>query len=170
MTDGSINRTQVNFNNFNRINQQTLFKNNEYMQSSSPPSSSLGLHSYMNNTQFNMMPLNNIINQSPKSNQNQIKSNHMNSQYSKQNNFNRNRFNNQIRNNNNKNDLIVNNLKSEENKQLFTNNYNKLQNQRPMNSISNQQNRQMVHSSTYNGINLNRIVLIFVKYFFYLFI
>ncbi len=43
-----------------------------------------------------------------------------------------NRFNNHIsiNGNNNKNDLMVDNPKSEENKQLFTNNYNKLQNQK----------------------------------------
>ena len=183
---------QISFNNsgFNNNRQSNLFKKNEYAQSSSPPmSSSLPLTpSYMSNNNFNLLPLNNIVNQSPKENTNITRTNNLmpyKQNENRANTFNnRNRFNNLNNNNNNynktyKNESLLSNpidgFKKQSNddmKHMYSTGYKFSQQNRPSHVLANQHRQHhsseshIVHSSTFNCISLLNFL---INFFFYLF-
>ncbi len=168
---------QIGFNNngFNH-RQSNLFKKNEYAQSSSPPmSSSLPLTSYMNNNNFSLMPLNNIVNQSSKDNTNMNRANNLISYKQNENRANmfnnRNRFNN-INNINSynpnkayKNESLLSNpvdgfkkQSNDEMKSMYSTGFKFSQQNRPSHVLTSQNRHHhtseshIVHSSTYNCI------------------
>lgn len=136
--------SQMNYNSFNRQTQQNVFKKPDTSLSTTQPTIPLGI--YPNNS----MPLNNILNQSPK---NTAPFNQLDN---KSNNMNRNRFNQNYRNKSES--LLPSDLKKQEN-EINSNQFHKQQTYNKSSNMMMNQNRQhhsqvsqMVHSSTFNGI------------------